>query len=70
MTHSQEVRWRASEIKFVVDAGRLIHKQMDLDESVHGFSGPESHMQYLARFTEEPATAETTTAAKAGAEKR
>ena len=63
-------RLQKGTIKFDLDAGRLIHKQMDLDESVHGFSGPESHMQYLARFTEEPATAETTTAAKAGAEKR
>jgi hypothetical protein len=64
-------RLQKGTIKFDLDTGRLIHKQMDLDESVHGFNGPESHMQYLARFTEEPATAaEATTAAKAGAEKR
>jgi hypothetical protein len=56
-------------IKFDVEAGRLIHKQMDLDQAVFGFSGPDSHMQYLARFTEEPTTAEAT-AAKSGAEKR
>ena len=41
-------------IKFDVDAGRLLHKQLDIDQEVFGFSGPESHMQYLARFTEEP----------------
>lgn len=41
-------------IKFDIDAGKLIRKQMDLDETVIGFSGPESLMQYLARFTEEP----------------
>jgi hypothetical protein len=41
-------------IKFDVDAGRLIRKQMDLNEQVIGFNGPNSNMQYLARFTEEP----------------
>ena len=50
-------RLQRGTIRFDLDAGRLIHKQMDLDESVVGFSGPESHMQYLARFTEEPVTA-------------
>jgi hypothetical protein len=60
-------------IQFDVDAGRLLHKQMDIDEEVFGFSGPESHMQYLARFTEElvkePATAKAATTA-AGVQKR
>jgi hypothetical protein len=51
-------RLQRGTIKFDIDAGRLIHKQMDLDESVLGFNGPESHMQYLARFTEEPSQAE------------
>jgi len=55
-------RLQKGTIKFDIDAGRLIHKQMDLDESVYGFSGPESHMQYLARFTEEPVTAAAATA--------
>jgi len=41
-------------IKFDIDAGRLIRKQMDLNEQVIGFNGPNSNMQYLARFTEEP----------------
>ena len=54
-------RLQKGTIKFDVDAGRLLHKQLDIDEQVFGFSGPESHMQYLARFTEElvkePATA-------------
>ena len=48
-------RLQRGTIKFDVDAGRLIHKQMDADEEVYGFSGPDSHMQFLARFTEEPA---------------
>lgn len=46
-------------IKFDVDAGRLLHKQFDIDQQVFGFSGPESHMQYLARFTEESVNEET-----------
>jgi hypothetical protein len=41
-------------IKFDIDAGRLLHKQLDIDEEVFGFSGADSHMQYLARFSEEP----------------
>ena len=47
-------RLQRGTIKFDLDTGRLIHKQMDLDESVVGFNGPDSHMQYLARFIEEP----------------
>jgi hypothetical protein len=56
-------------IKFDIDAGRLIHKQMDLDESVLGFAGADSHMQYLARLTEEPLKAETARA-KSATEKK
>lgn len=55
-------RLQKGTIKFDIEAGRLIHKQMDLDESVFGFNGPESHMQYLARFTEEPVTPSGATA--------
>ena len=58
-------RMQAGTIKFDIDAGRLIHKQMDLDESVLGFAGPDSHMQYLARLTEEPLRMQT---ARAGGE--
>jgi hypothetical protein len=39
---------------------------MDIDQEVFGFSGADSHMQYLARFTEEPLQ-ETAPTAKAGA---
>jgi hypothetical protein len=63
-------RLQKGTIKFDVETGRLIHKQMDLDESVFGFSGAESHMQYLARFTEEPVTAATTAKAETSTEKR
>jgi hypothetical protein len=47
-------RLQRGTIKFDVDAGRLLHKQLDIDQEVFGFSGVDSHMQYLARFTEEP----------------
>ena len=52
-------RMQKGTIKFDIDAGRLLHKQMDLDQSILGFNGPESHMQYLSRITEEPVNAET-----------
>lgn len=55
-------RLQRGTIKFDVDAGRLIHKQMDIDEEVFGFSGADSHMQYLARLTEEPLKEEVKTA--------
>jgi len=63
-------RLQRGTIKFDVDAGRLIHKQLDMDQSVFGFNGADSHMQYLARFTEEPVkddaqTAETRPAGEA-----
>jgi hypothetical protein len=44
-------------IRFDVDAGRVLSKQMDTDEIVIGFQGADSIMQYLARFTEEPVEA-------------
>ena len=39
-------------MKFDIDAGRVISKQMDWDETVVGFSGADSMMEYLARFSE------------------
>ncbi len=46
-------RISAGEIRFDVDAGRLLSKQLDWDENVLGFNGAESNMKYLARFTEQ-----------------
>ena len=40
------------ELKFDIDAGRVISRQIDWDETVVGFSGDDSLMKYLARFTE------------------
>ncbi len=46
-------------IKFDIDAGRIISQQMDSDEMVIGFNGPESNMKYLSRLTEDAAQQET-----------
>jgi hypothetical protein len=46
-------RVKHGEVKFDVDAGRVLQQQMDIDETVIGFSGPDSMMKYLARLTEE-----------------
>jgi len=40
-------------IKFDIDAGRILKKQMEWDESVVGFNGADSLMKYVARYTEE-----------------
>jgi len=40
-------------IRFDLDHGRILHKQMDWDETVVGFNGADSLMKYLARFTED-----------------
>ncbi|MCC6511489.1 MAG: hypothetical protein IT423_20485 [Pirellulaceae bacterium] len=40
-------------IKFDMDKGRLISKQLDWDDEVVGFRGAETALKYSARFTEE-----------------
>jgi hypothetical protein len=40
-------------IKFDIDTGRVLSRQLDWADTVLGFEGPESSMNYLARFTEE-----------------
>lgn len=52
--HAQLVqRLTNGSVKFDIEAGRLLSRQMDLDETVIGFNGADSVMQYLARLTEE-----------------
>jgi hypothetical protein len=46
------------EIKFDLDAGRVVSRAIDWDETVVGFSGDDSLMKYLARYTEEMVSAE------------
>ncbi len=57
-------RLTSGTIKFDVDAGRVLSKQMDLDETVIGFNGADSIMQYLARFTEDLLPSDVATAPK------
>ena len=57
-------------IKFDLDAGRILSKQMDWDETVVGFSGAESSMKLLARLTEELLSAEASIAGSGPAEPR
>jgi len=49
-------------IRFDLDAGRFLSKQLDWDETVVGFQGPNSLMEYRARLTEEQKAAPTRTA--------
>ena len=39
-------------IRFDIDGGRVLSKQLDWDETVIGFQGPNSLMEYRARLTE------------------
>jgi hypothetical protein len=46
-------RVKRGEARFDIDAGRVLQQQMDIDETVIGFSGADSMMKYLARLSEE-----------------
>lgn len=52
------------QLRFDIAAGRLVSKQVDWDETVIGFNGEESIMNYVARFTEELDRSQPRTAAK------
>ena len=41
------------QIKFDIDQGRVISKQLDWNEEVVGFRGPNTSLKYDARYTEE-----------------
>jgi hypothetical protein len=49
-------------IKFDIDEGRILSKELNWDKSVVGFSGADSMMKYLARFTEQLLPQETNVA--------
>lgn len=51
-------RLKQGVIKFDVDAGHILAQQMDIDETVIGFNGPESIMKYLSRLSEEEVKSE------------
>jgi len=49
-------------IRFDLDEGRFLSKQLDWDETVVGFQGPNSLMEYRARLTEQITDGPTRTA--------
>lgn len=57
-------------IKFDMDHGRLISKQLDWDAEVVGFRGAETSLKYTARFTEERSTDTIQSASKPVSKKR
>ena len=46
-------RIKRGTVRFDLDAGRVRSQQMDIDETVIGFNGPDSIMKYLSRLSEE-----------------
>jgi hypothetical protein len=50
-------------VKFDIDAGQMISKELQWNESIVGFSGPGSMMTYSARYNEEVKIAPATTTA-------
>ena len=62
-------RMTQGSVRFDIDAGRVISQQLDLDERVLGFHGPDSNMHLYGRFTEEYLPPAEKTAAKAKAAK-
>lgn len=49
-------------LKFDLDAGRMVSKQLDWDENVVGFQGPTTALEYRARMTESLVETPTRTA--------
>ena len=40
------------EVKFDIEAGRVVGQQMDIDKRILGFAGPTSSMHYIMRMEE------------------
>jgi hypothetical protein len=59
-------RMSSGEVKFDIDAGRVVSQELNQDETVLAFSGADSNMQYLAKFTEKLVEAPEATATRAG----
>jgi hypothetical protein len=62
-------RLTEGKIRFDLDAGRVISKQLDLDERVLGFHGADSSVHFVGRFTEEYLSPTPKTAAKESTKK-
>ena len=54
------------DVRFDVDAGRIVGQQLDVDKGVVGFRGETSSLHYLTRFTETLTTAPSRTASRSG----
>jgi hypothetical protein len=68
---AQLVKWLTEgNLKFDLDAGRVLALELNLDKRVIGFSGPNSCMEYLARRTEELLPQEQQTAQRKKAPSR
>lgn len=52
------------EIRFDIDAGRMLEKRLDWDENVVSFRGPNSEMSYRAQLTENLVPSETIRSAR------
>jgi hypothetical protein len=52
-------------LRFDIDGGRVLSRQMDWDETVVAFNGADSILKYLARYTEEYLPAAKAVASKA-----
>ncbi len=62
---SQVVQYaKAGQMRFDVQAGRILSQQWDVDRHVVGFRGPASSLHYMARFSEQLKAAEAHTAAR------
>jgi len=46
-------RMQDGSVRFDLEKGRILSRQLDLDQRVIGFNGPTSLMHYLARTREE-----------------
>ncbi|MCI0333297.1 MAG: hypothetical protein L0228_08755 [Planctomycetes bacterium] len=57
-------RLMEGEVKFDIEAGRVVGQRMDIDKRILGFAGPTSSMQYIMRMEEKLLEKEAKIAAK------
>jgi hypothetical protein len=57
-------RLMEGEVKFDIEAGRVVSQQMDIDKRILGFAGPTSSMHYITRMEEKFAAQERKATAK------
>ena len=64
-TRGQLVKWLTSgTIKFDLDAGRVLAKELNTDERVVGFNGADSMLEFVAQLTEKLLPADNKTASR------